>query len=314
VEMRRRVWSVLKRLDVAVSSVMGLPRMIQPGQSDTAEPRNLQDEDFDENTAELPPPRPDTEYSMMLFVRTANAFMALNGEVNDFMTNPMPPSYAKVMDLDKKVNAARAAVPAILQPRPLAESIMDSSDLIIGRIYTAIAHLKPKCVLHRRYMVLGRSDPTYRYSWTSCVESALQILEYHSLLDQETQASGRLYRDRWKMSMIVKADFLLATTILCLEVDRNVNAEAAGEEKKDEMVAGELSKKIVNALRRSNSIWLKSIHTSREARKAAEVIRIVLGKVDELRQNSSQHEISTATNKLLPIGSMGGKHFGLLFV
>lgn len=60
-EMRRRLWATVLLSDSLISSQMGMPRMISDWQCDTAEPRNLNDTDFDENTAQLPLSRPESE-------------------------------------------------------------------------------------------------------------------------------------------------------------------------------------------------------------------------------------------------------------
>lgn len=56
-EMRRRVWAMIVQLDFSISTQLGLPRLVKESQTNTAEPRNLYDSDFDEHTAELPASR-----------------------------------------------------------------------------------------------------------------------------------------------------------------------------------------------------------------------------------------------------------------
>lgn len=65
--MRRRIWATVYCLDVVVSGQIGLPRMIRDQQVDTEMPRNLFDSDFDEDTTILPPSRPDTELTPILY-------------------------------------------------------------------------------------------------------------------------------------------------------------------------------------------------------------------------------------------------------
>lgn len=62
-EMRRRMWNFVVQIDLMVSFHLGLPCMIHGIESDTALPRNLLDLDFDENTTELPPSRPNDDYT-----------------------------------------------------------------------------------------------------------------------------------------------------------------------------------------------------------------------------------------------------------
>jgi hypothetical protein len=53
-EMRRRLWSSCKQLDLMVSFQLGLPSSICLEECDTKSPRNLLDSDFDERTEVLP--------------------------------------------------------------------------------------------------------------------------------------------------------------------------------------------------------------------------------------------------------------------
>lgn len=57
-ESRRRMWCHINQLDLLASFHIGLPGTTQTIESDTLPPRNLLDEDFDEDCAELPPISP----------------------------------------------------------------------------------------------------------------------------------------------------------------------------------------------------------------------------------------------------------------
>ena len=62
-EMRRRMWNMAVQIEMLVAFHMGLPSMLPGIETDTAIPRNLQDEDFDEDSTFLPPSRPETDYT-----------------------------------------------------------------------------------------------------------------------------------------------------------------------------------------------------------------------------------------------------------
>lgn len=275
-EMRRRAWAMISHLDLIISSQIGLPRMINDSQSDTAEPQNLLDDDFDENMIELPAPRPDTDLTPIQYVCAKKRLLSVFGNISDLTTSTQPSSYTEVMKLDRILKEARLAVPPGLQMRPMTKSITDSADVVMRRIYLDLIFLKAKCVLHRKYLIRARSNNQYGYSRQSCKEAALQILQHQSTLNQETQPGGQLFRDRWKVSSLVNHDFLLAATILCLDLDHDmaerssarINEEALDKEGDD----------VTHALCESYKIWLQSSKSSREAQKAAEALRIVLGK------------------------------------
>ncbi len=66
-EMRRRTWSLCIQLDLLMSFHLGLPSNIQTPTWNVQIPRNLKDSDFDEDMVELPPGRPDSEATTILF-------------------------------------------------------------------------------------------------------------------------------------------------------------------------------------------------------------------------------------------------------
>ena len=114
VEMRRRVWASVFQLDLMMSAQVGLPRILKQGQSDTLEPRNIMDDDFDEHTLELPLARSDNDPTIILFIiarmRMASAFSI----ILDLTTSMTQPSYAQIMEADQVLSDALTGVPKCL--------------------------------------------------------------------------------------------------------------------------------------------------------------------------------------------------------
>ena len=287
-EMRRRAWAILAQLDLLASTQIGLPRMIKESQTDAAEPRNLVDDDFDEDIEALPASRPDTDLTPMLYVIVKNRTMSVFGMISDLTTSKGIISYAEVMRLDTVLHEARDAIPPGLQMRPIAKSLLDNPTAVMRRIYLALIINKAQCILHRKYLVGAHSNSQYSYSRQSCIDAALQMLQLQSTLNQETHPGGRLYHDKWKVSSLVNHDFLLATTILCLDLDRDI-ARQASIQPCDSTKEKTRRDTIMQALHESYKIWLQSSRSSREARKAAEALKIMLekgGVVDVSNLNS----------------------------
>jgi hypothetical protein len=163
-EMRRRVWLFLNSLDVFVSVQMGLPRMIRQSQCDTAEPRNLLDEDLSINMLELPPSRPDTSETVPLYFKAKGRIIYVFGMICDLTTSMKLEPYVEFMRLDKMLDDAYRSIPHWLHVRPMSKSIMDGPKLILDRLFVALLFHYSKCVLHRIYMLPARTDRRYMYS------------------------------------------------------------------------------------------------------------------------------------------------------
>ena len=279
-EMRRRVWAAIVQLDIIGSAQHALPRMIHESQSDTEEPRNLCDEDFHENMVELPPPRPESEVTAVQFTVMRSRLLLVFSMISELTTRPS--SYAEVMRLDKKLHDTYRALPAQWHVRPLTQSIIDRPDIILCRFFLVLFYLKSQCILHRKFLLAARTDSRYDYSRTSCIEASLRCLEYQSIIDQETQLGGRLYHERWKMAKYATQETLLATTILCLELYRDITDESASNSPKG-LADSDTSNRIIHALKGALSFFLRSSNISRDAQKLVKALRVVLAKAETMK-------------------------------
>ena len=118
-EIRRRIWHLLVQMDLLISFETGLPSMVQGIKSDTRVPLNLQDQDLDENSTELPPSRPETEITGMSYTlakgRIARVFQRII-EQADAVTLP---DYGEVTALDRELQQAFSAIPSFLCVVPM---------------------------------------------------------------------------------------------------------------------------------------------------------------------------------------------------
>ena len=291
-EMRRRTWAVVSQLDAYGASQVGLPRMITESHCDTAQPSNLMDEEFDEASTSLPPSRPESFQSQIQYFVSKHRLVSVYGMISDLTTSTGLPAYNEVISLGSKLDEAKEKIPQWLKMREMSRSIMDSPELITHRIYADLQYHKARCVLHRRHLVLAWIDRRYKYSRTLCVESALEILKYQTLVDQETKPGGRLYQDAFKILAVSQSEFLLATTLLCLDLDHSLNAKAFA---KSAEFGDDMTDVIMQALRTSYIIWSTSVNTSKESRKASEALQIILGKAQGLNTEEATYLAKTPT-------------------
>ncbi|KAI0888504.1 fungal-specific transcription factor domain-containing protein [Annulohypoxylon maeteangense] len=267
-EMRRRVWTTLVEFDLAISAQMGLPRLVKEGQADTEEPRNLHDSDFDADTVELPPARPGTELTIMLYRLSKSRMMSSLGLIWDLAADIRPHTYAEVMSIDAKLEEAHASIPDCLKWLSMAQCIADSPKMIMQKVFLRIIFYRAKIVLHRQFSHT-RTPHQFNYSREAILDASFKLLEYQRMFDEETQPFCRLYEERWRVSSLVSHDFLLAISILCLYLQKT-----PGEIRKAAESA--LIEKILKYLEASYNIWLRHSSTSKDAQKAAKALNIVI--------------------------------------
>ncbi|KAK4151650.1 fusarisetin A cluster transcription factor [Chaetomidium leptoderma] len=288
-EMRRRLWATVLQGDILVSSQMGMPRMISDWKCDTTEPRNLSDADLDENTTELPLPRPETELTPTLgIIARRRMFIAL-GAVADITAAVQPCSYNEVMRVDAVLHKAAANIPPPLKPKPMATSVTDSPEVIMARLFIEHLLYHGQIMLHRRFLYAESTSGNtnegdmFAYSRTTCLDASLGALHIQHILDEETCPGGQLHIMRWRVSSIMNHTFLTATMVLCSMLHRGLTLQREEE--------------IMSALRRVRAIWMRASVSSHEAKKAAETVSLMLARTGE------GHSGSSSTNDLTTIAA-----------
>ena len=210
-EMRRRTWSYCMQLDLLISFQLGLPSNIQYPTWDTRPPRNLHDFDFDEETKQLPPSRADTEPTDIQFYIAKHRLMAVFEKIlRHTLTQRMDVS-TDVNKLDDEIHRVYFALPDCFSPRPMAASVVDSPSLIVTRLCVFFVYQKSLCVLHRPYILRGRS-----HSLSICRDAASKIVQHYVDVYKEFLPGGQLETERWFMGGITWHDYLLAVMLLCL--------------------------------------------------------------------------------------------------
>ncbi|KAM0438651.1 hypothetical protein ACHAPT_001406 [Fusarium lateritium] len=133
-EMRRRIWTTILQLDLSLSLEMGLPRSATGTHIDTKQPRNLRDCGFDEDTTEMPPPRPETEWTPVLPLIARGRLVTALGLICDVNTDINPPSYDEVIKVDALLEDVHSrAIPPVLRWETMPHPITDSPNLVVQR-------------------------------------------------------------------------------------------------------------------------------------------------------------------------------------
>ncbi len=300
-EMRRRLWATVLQGDILISSQMGMPRMISDWQCDTAEPRNLNDTDLDQDTSELPPPRPETEITTALgTIARRRMFMAL-GTISDLTAKVKSCSYAEVMRVDAILHEAAANIPPPFKMKSITASITDSPQVIMSRLFISHLFYKGQLMLHRRLVLMesaSADEDSFSYSRRACLDASLGMLHIQHVLHEETCPGGQLHMMRWRLSSIVNHQFLTATMILCSLLHRGQTLNRKEE--------------IMTTLRSTRTIWMQSSSISQEAKKAAETVNFVLAKAGEARDYSIDLDAERVMGQDMSINA-NGSGAGLAF-
>lgn len=301
-EIRRRLWIMLYGMDVAISLQMGMPRLIKDEQCDTKPPRNLLDADFDEDIQELPVPRADTEITRVLFWVARYKLMVVIAKIADMSLRTIqdedPCSSPRIKQVDRLLRTTYGQLPRGLKFTSLPDCLGCSPEDIANKLSISLLLQKGLIMLHRQHAVSeGPSDDGLRYqcsprcveeSVRTCIDAAQQMLEYQELIYHESQDGGALASLRWRLSSSpISHEFLMATSVLysyLRRVYRN-GPDIAGAS--DERRHG-----IERALSRTYGIWQSQSSRSKDAKRAADALGMLIGKLQENSGTGAPHNDS----------------------
>lgn len=221
-EMRRRTWHTLEYFDVVYSFQLGVPPIVQGETVDAQLPSNLRDDEFDEDTAVLPRPRPALDFTPALGFAFHSRQVKLLRRVVRQALAVAPPPYGDVRRLDADLRALRADAPPALRHRPVRESgLADAPDVIMRRLACEMMHLRCVCVLHRRYLAPGRGGGgggAHEASREACRDAALRLLDLQADFDEQSGEGRRLFEKRYMLTNTGYHDFLVASMCICLDL------------------------------------------------------------------------------------------------
>lgn len=268
-EMRRRVWAVIQQLDILTSCQLGLPSLIQESQCDTRLPRNITDEDFGPESTQLPPPRPETQSTAVLYSRVKVKMMTVFRTIFNQVSLGKTEDYEEIMALDRQLHQTHQSMPPCFKIAKLEDCIMVPSYLLIRRFNLELLFQKSRCTLHRHHMAKAYSDPKYNYSRSACVDSAMTVLGHQASILKEVQVGGLLYKDRWFLTSLERHDFSLASMVVCLELSKP-------DEQQNPDLVGYTRESMIGALQTSQAFWAALKGVSAEARQAHDMLAVML--------------------------------------
>ncbi|OQE22551.1 hypothetical protein PENSTE_c010G04977 [Penicillium steckii] len=269
-EMRRRLWALMCQLDILISYQVGLPRTIQPWQFDTKLPSNLHDTDFDENTVQLPPPRPLTERTACGYTIGKSRIMICFGQITDLAYSREQVSYEEILNIDQRLEEAHDLLPPFLKYQPINQCLAEPTELIMRRYTLELLYQKARVVMHRRYM--AKVDSKYTYSRNACLYAARRTLQHHSDVYQESLPGGQLYAERFFMNSFQNTDFMLSAMVLCLELSKETKRDITrmSPQERDDLL---------QLLETTYKIFKEGRHRSSDTHRGYVALRIMLSRV-----------------------------------
>lgn len=277
---------------------MGLPSMISPRLLEMPLPRNIHDDDsFHEACPTLPPALPDSEPTQISYLiaktKLAFGFARALEEINraDAM------QWERVLEIDRELRHIYDNVPDYYKIGQLSSE--DSLVLVSCRFVLSSIHHKSLCVVHSRFLEIAKSDYRFIYSRRVCLTSAMSMLRFQAIQNQDIPVDGSLRSLTNYQTSLAIHDYLLAATIITADLC----SSAADNTTNQQPLHGVPTRsEMVKALSLSARIFGQMRDQSMEAYKAADVLEMLVKRFEGEDQNSarSPKELQRAPAGQLP--------------
>jgi hypothetical protein len=280
-EFRRRIWLTVASMDDMSSFGGGFPRMIPAIYSDTMEPRNLHDWElsFDENTTNLPPSKPLTDYTPVSYMIVKGRVFRALGRIADFNNNPaLNSSYETVLEIDKALSEAHIQIPPYMRIHLEQDSdecpFDQTSKLAFSSLSVECMYHKGMCILHRKFIAKARFNSRFDLSRNRCITSALALL-----------SCQRFLVPSWYQFSQSRQMLVLAAMVLFLEL----------ELRRRDSTDMQVSSSILYALERSCGFWKEARSSCEEASRIHQTIARMLSSFRDGPTNSSATAVTTTS-------------------
>lgn len=192
-EMRRRIWTTIQEFDMQASFDHGLPTLLSQLHYDVHAPRNLDDEDFDENTTILPPSKSPKEYTFSSFQNLARQSLPLRLELSRLLTGP-----TSEIDYDQVIRYTNDLTQEI-DALPSWDTNVDPKNKKNPMVAYTLLHVQLRqyiIPLHQPYLKLRKQNSKYQYSEIIYYNAARDIVLLHDkLYEQGIRALNFLRED-----------------------------------------------------------------------------------------------------------------------
>ena len=212
-EMKRRLWATIVELDVLCSLERGMPASATALLCDTTSPRNIDDEDFDETTTEIPTSVPLTSrLTGITFLCTSYNSLPLRLRLTNILNSPkLCLSKSEILQFTDELTKAIQEV----QNLPWVEqhSNSDHSDVSISQTILEAQLYRYLMALHRSSLDDSSDLSLHNLSQGIRQNAGVRIIELHQSLWRGGDASLILF----------SGDVFDAIVNICYDISRNNN-------------------------------------------------------------------------------------------
>lgn len=281
-EMRSRLWAVIFRTDLLYSFKLSFPTTIRRCDYTCATPRNISNDDFDDDTTELPPSEALEEATEASYTIVKGRLILVLGDIIELIGSRTNIRREDLQKHDEALLEARELIPRYLRVQPFTPSANDTATAKLQRSridIDSVYHLG-RCLLYRKFVPQARRYPAAIEYRDKCIDAAMTLLGHQATLALDHSATYPRNVKKRHFHRLTTQDFFLAAIIVALDLYAEVQHGVGGQISSEVSRWGSNRKfEMVNALETAIGFWKLGKDESADAAKAYGVFSFVLDKV-----------------------------------
>lgn len=220
-EQKRRLFATLLELELASSVMCGMPTMLTSNDFTCRPPANINDDEIDEDTTEMPPSKTVDAWtdSICQFVLASSLRQRL--EAYRLVTKASSKiKYEDIIDHARQLECTLQNLPAPLRFASASDDAAYVMSRLYARIHLDMAIRRTMIALYTPFAILSIEQDPYKEARVGYVQSCLIITCYQDLFDptfaEMTHSDPAAYWDLFYQDF--KREILRSTLGICLEI------------------------------------------------------------------------------------------------
>ena len=199
-EIRRRLWTTISELELQAAQERGMPAMTRDLVEDCGLVMNIEDEDLEQGSEELPESKPLSQFTRSSYQHLSWSSRALRLELTSMINGPsrrVP--YEDVLIYDKRIMQALDEIP-----------FWNNSESEVARVLLQLQLQQLLLALHRPFARNRPGNSQYNYSAMIYLKSAELIIDLHDNVSRSSnQLLGLLRNDLLGAALAICYNFSL---------------------------------------------------------------------------------------------------------
>ena len=300
-EMRRRVWAIIRTMDIVCSFQLSLPTAIHHGDSRCGLPQNVFDDEIHKDMMELPSPRSLDEATEISCTIIKVRLTLELGKILAFAESEDNPSQDEISTYEQSLEEVKRTIPWRLKLLSTQQLTAENAGvhkmcIDLDRLYQI-----SQCVLHRGSLSQARCDPSKLRQRGVCIDAAMTLLAHEATLHLDLNASYPCNMRKRHIYTLTTHDFFTASMAVALDLHYGFEAEPFSPSPSDVSLWGyDRRNEMITALETSSEFCRMSKDESVEAANAYGMLAFVVAKARKAQWMIAEQQVRETTSTAGP--------------